>query len=187
MKNIIMTLSALALCLQAQGHDTTLTTKDGTTYNGITRERVEPDGLYIEYALPGGGIGMSKVKYGRLSSALQKHFGFDSGEAQAYEAAITQANDDVARELMHRYEVERDTRRARDAENLRAYPGRMLEIMKVNQALANAYYATCTSSGVPASSLSYGANFGAGRSSTETVSGPTGVDLFPDRYVKKTH
>src|SRR5580658_7828567 len=100
MKNTLITLAALALCLPAGAQASTISTTDGVTYADIKFERVEPDGLYIEYPLPGGGLGMSKIKFNRLSRAEQKKFGFDSEAAHDYEAEITTANNNAAQELM---------------------------------------------------------------------------------------
>ena len=42
-----------------------LTTTDGKTYDHISVQRADPDGLYIEYTLPGNGVGSAKVKFTR--------------------------------------------------------------------------------------------------------------------------
>jgi hypothetical protein len=96
MKTIVVALIALGLCAQARS--TSLSTTDGTTFNNVTSQRVDPDGLYIEYTLPGGGLGMSKVKFARLSSDQQKQFGFDAAKARDYEAQAAKAADDYRQE-----------------------------------------------------------------------------------------
>lgn len=191
MKNIILTLTALALCLSAQAGNHTLTTTDGDTYTGITLARVEPDGLYIEYSIPGGGIGMSKVKFDRLNAAQQKQFNYSRSLARDYEAAVTQANDDAAQDLIHRAQVERDAQRQRDLENERAYPSRMVEITRLNAAQAALFYRTTAAEHVPTSSLIYGTDFTAGHPTSQTSYAPATPDIFPNRNVNtvttKTH
>jgi hypothetical protein len=49
-----------------------ITTTDGKTYDHITAQRTDPDGLYIEYAPGGKGMGGAKLKFNRLSADLQK-------------------------------------------------------------------------------------------------------------------
>ena len=51
MKALVFALLGVALCLPVQS--ATITTTDGVTYNNITAQRADPDGLYLEYALPG--------------------------------------------------------------------------------------------------------------------------------------
>ena len=99
MKKIVFALIVAGVCAQARS--TSLATTDGTTYNNITEERVDPDGLYIEYTLPNGGVGMSKVKFSRLSRDEQKQFGFDAGKAKDYEAKVAKANEDFRQECLH--------------------------------------------------------------------------------------
>jgi len=98
MKTAIVALIALGLCAQAKS--TTLSTADGTTYNNISQQRVDPDGLYIEYTLPNGGVGMSKVKFSRLSRDQQKEFGFDASKAKDYETKVAKANEDFRQECI---------------------------------------------------------------------------------------
>jgi hypothetical protein len=181
MKKFIITLGALALCAAAQAQYRTLTTMDGETFTGISYQRIEPDGVYIEYTLPRGGIGMSKVKCGRLPRALQKQYGFTVTAARDYEAAVAQANQDAAQDLIHRYEAERDAQRQRDAENERAYGRRMSEIWNLNVAQAAAFYRTTKSSGWTPNSTSfqnsYGASFTSGPISTQTTYSSVSSDL----------
>jgi hypothetical protein len=62
-----------------------ITTTDGKTYDHITAQRTDPDGLYIEYTLPGNGLGCAKLKFNRLSADLQKEYGYDAEAAKKYE------------------------------------------------------------------------------------------------------
>ena len=68
-----------------------LTTTDGKTYDHISVQRADPDGLYIEYTLPGNGVGSAKVKFTRLSAELQKQHAYDPAAAQQYATAQAQA------------------------------------------------------------------------------------------------
>jgi hypothetical protein len=63
-----------------------ITTMDGKTYDHITAQRADPDGLYIEYAPGGKGMGCAKLKFSRLSNDLQKQYGYDADAAKKYEA-----------------------------------------------------------------------------------------------------
>src|SRR5580700_8475488 len=96
MKTIVLALIGLGLCAQARSGN--LSTSDGVTYNNITAQRADPDGLYIEYSLPGGGLGMSKVKFSRLSPDQQKQFGYDAGKAKDFEAKVAAVTEDWRQE-----------------------------------------------------------------------------------------
>ena len=188
MKRIIITLAALALCVQARAQDNTLSTTDGISYTGITLKRIEPDGMYIEYTIPGGGIGMSKIKFERLSGAIRSQFGYSETAAHDYEASVAQANATVAQELNQRYEIERNARHQRESENERAYAGRMAEITRLNQAQAAAFYRNATIDWKQPGSFELSSGFTAGRSSTQTSYTPPALDLFPNRGVTiKSH
>ena len=109
-------------------------------------------------------------------------------DARDYEAQVAEANDKVAQELTHRYEVQRDTRLQRDAENQRAYPSRMAEITRVNADLAAAFYNTAKADPQANRTLVVSTGFTTGRVSTETSFGPAAPDLFPNRnYSTKSH
>jgi hypothetical protein len=62
-----------------------ITTMDGKTYDHITAQRTDPDGLYIEYTLPGNGMGVAKVKFSRLSARLRKLCGYNAEAGREYE------------------------------------------------------------------------------------------------------
>jgi hypothetical protein len=103
MKTFLIALIGLGLC--AQGNATSISTTDGVTYNNVTSQRVDPDGLFIQYTLPDGGIGMSKVKFSRLSSDQQKQFGFDAAKARDYETQTAKANEDFRQQCVHMEQV----------------------------------------------------------------------------------
>ncbi len=88
MKAKIATLMAMAVvCRSAMAIDAfpAITTTDGKTYDHITAQRVDPDGLYIEYAPTGTGMGSAKLRFSRLSGDLQKQYGYDADAAKKYE------------------------------------------------------------------------------------------------------
>lgn len=92
---IIATLVAIAVASRvALAVDTlpSITTTDGKTYEHITELRTDPDGLYVEYAPGGKGIGSAKIKFSRLSADLQKQYGYDADAARKYEDATYKAN-----------------------------------------------------------------------------------------------
>jgi hypothetical protein len=67
-----------------------MTTLDGTTYKGVTVQRVDPDGLTIGYASAGGGTGAVKIKFKNLPDDLQRQYKYDPDKAAAYEARQAQ-------------------------------------------------------------------------------------------------
>jgi hypothetical protein len=98
MKTLIMGVIVAGLCIQ--GRAASLSTTDGRTYENITMQRADPDGLYIEYTLPGGGLGMSKVKFTRLTADQQKQYGYDATKAKEFEAGVAKANQEYRDESM---------------------------------------------------------------------------------------
>ena len=181
MKRIIITFAALALCFAARAQDNTLSTTDGVAYRGISFQRVEPDGIYIEYAIPGGGMGMSKIKFDRLPRNVQKQFGYNKDTARDYEAQVAQANQDAANELNQRYETRQAARRQRDQENQNAYAGRMAEMSRINAAQAAAFYRSMTSNPQSERSIEYGTQGTTGHVSTQTTFTTLTPDIFPNR------
>ena len=121
---VLSLLVALALCMPARSN--TITTTDGVAYNNVTTQRADPDGLYIEYTLPGGGVGMSKVKYSRLSADQQKQFGFDAAKAHDYEAQVAKANEDFRQESLRDEQIAQAARRAREQRDDNSLNDRLL-------------------------------------------------------------
>lgn len=133
--SILLALIGLGLCLQA--HSENLSTIDGATYNHITAQRVDPDGLYIEYSLPGGGFGMSKVKFSRLSLDQQKQFGYDASKAKDFEAQVAKATDDWRQESVRWDQiskVERVARQMRETEMEKVMNDRIIALAQLKQA-----------------------------------------------------
>lgn len=143
MKTVVLAFIALGLCAQVRG--TSLSTADGTTYNNITEQRVDPDGLYIEYTLPNGGVGMSKVKFSRLSSDQQKQFGFDASKAKDYESKVAKANEDFREESV-RVEQASQTRiaaqQARSDQEEKNFNERLIALAQLKTAEAELARAT---------------------------------------------
>ena len=137
-KNIIA-LIGLGLCVQAEA--ASLSTTDGTTYDHITTQRIDPDGLYIEYTPPGGGIGMSKVKFSRLSEDQQRQFGYDADKAKAHTAQVAKANAEFRDESI-RWEqlaqAQRVVRQQRELEEEKIQTEKLMALAQLNPAQASA-------------------------------------------------
>jgi hypothetical protein len=133
MKTTVFALLAFGLCAQAYSI-TSLSTTDGSTYNNITTQRVDPDGLYIEYTLPGGGVGMSKIKFSRLTPDQQKQFGFDAGKAHDYEASVAKANEDFRQDALRMDQLSSAARQTREADNERVLEQRATVRSQLNAA-----------------------------------------------------
>ena len=67
-----------------------ITTLDGTTYKGVTVQRVDPDGLTVGYTSAGGGPSAVKIKFKNLPDDLQRQYKYDPDKAAAYEARQVQ-------------------------------------------------------------------------------------------------
>jgi len=52
-------------------------TLNGTIYNNVYVEKVEPDGIIVSYTLAGGGMGMTKIYLYELSDELRQRYGFN--------------------------------------------------------------------------------------------------------------
>lgn len=130
-------LVAIGLCLQAHGES--LSTTDGATFDKISFKRVEPDGLYIEYTPPGGGVGMSKIKFSRLSPEQQKEFRYDPDKAKDYESKVARAAADWRQENL-RWEqaakAEIMARQARETQEDQADLYRIMAMAQLKQAEA---------------------------------------------------
>jgi TRAP-type C4-dicarboxylate transport system substrate-binding protein len=138
MKARILILMALGLC--ASIHAETLSTTDGTRYDNITFKRVDPDGLYVEYVLPGNGLGMTKVKFSRLSDDQRKEFGYDATKAKDFEAQTAKANEDWRANALRMESEARVTRAQQDAQaaqELSAQTQRLLAMAQLKQAEAD--------------------------------------------------
>lgn len=155
MKTTIFALIALSFCIQARS--TSLTTIDGVTYNNITTQRVDPDGLYIEYATSNGGVGMSKVKFSRLSADQQKQFGFDATKAHNYEVQVAKANEDFRQESARFDQIVQATARAREERDEKALNDRMVAMSQFN-----ASQITPPPDSVPGYNYSYGGYYDGG-------------------------
>jgi hypothetical protein len=122
---VVVSLS-LGICFQASAES--LSTADGTTYNHITTKRVDPDGLYIEYTPDGGGLGMSKVKFSRLSEDQRKQFGYDEAKARDFEAQHAKAMEAWQAENVR---MEKDSRARMDAQVAQANQDEALQTQRI--------------------------------------------------------
>jgi hypothetical protein len=73
-----------AAALVPRGSD--LVTTDGTVYRQAQVERVEPDGIAVTFAPPGGGIGMAKLKFRNMPEDVQRQYGYNARQSAEYEA-----------------------------------------------------------------------------------------------------
>ena len=138
MKTLILALIGLGFCLAAKS--ASLSTTDGAIFNNITAQRADPDGLYIEYTLSGGGFGMSKVKFARLSQDQQKQFGYDPDKAKDYEAKVAKATEDARQESIRWEQTGREqraARRAQENELARIMNDRIIALAQLKQAQAD--------------------------------------------------
>jgi len=67
-----------------------ITTLDGKTYDKVTLEKVDPDGLLVRFAPVEGGSGSAKLKFRNLPPELRERFGYDPARASQYEIASAQ-------------------------------------------------------------------------------------------------
>lgn len=68
-------------------HFAKLTTLDGKTYEQVSVQKVQPDGLLVEFNLPGGGFGTAKLKFRNLPETVRERYSYDPRQAEAFEAA----------------------------------------------------------------------------------------------------
>jgi hypothetical protein len=80
-------------------------TTDGVTYNQVKLDRVDPDGLLVEFQPAGGGTGIARLKFAKLPISLQKQFGYDPGKAAGYEQEEKQAMVALAQKLQQAEEA----------------------------------------------------------------------------------
>jgi hypothetical protein len=71
-------------------HPAEITTVDGKTYAGLTVQKVDPDGLLVEYKPAGGGIGITKIKFKDMPANLQQQYHYDPNIAGAFETRQAQ-------------------------------------------------------------------------------------------------
>jgi hypothetical protein len=69
----------------------TITLNSGKTYESARLVSADPSGLTIEYAPPGGGIGLAKIRFSSLPDSLARDFGYDPAKAAAFDAEQGQA------------------------------------------------------------------------------------------------
>ena len=156
MKRIILVLIGLGLCVQARSES--LSTTDGITYNNITTQRADPDGVYIEYTLPGGGLGMSKIKFSRLSSDQQKQFGYDANKSRDFEAKVAKAEEDFRQDSIRREQTaqaQRVVEQNREDQQAQVVNDRIMALAQLKQAEADLARATGDNGG-------YGGGFSLG-------------------------
>jgi hypothetical protein len=71
-------------------HFAQITSLDGKTYQDVVVQKVQPDGLLVEFKTPGRGFGTAKLKFRNLPEAVRAHYKYDAREAEAFEASQAQ-------------------------------------------------------------------------------------------------
>ena len=94
----------------------TLTTRDGTTYEHAMVLGKMPDALLIKYTSASGSVGVAQLKFEQLPFAMQQRYGYSPQEAAAYAAEARRA--EAQRQAQRRAEELAATARA--AERRRA-------------------------------------------------------------------
>jgi hypothetical protein len=71
-------------------HFDQITTLEGKTYQDVTVQKIQPDGLLVEFKTPGGGFGSAKLKFRNLPGAVRDRYSYDVRQADAFEASQAQ-------------------------------------------------------------------------------------------------
>jgi hypothetical protein len=69
------------------GFPARITTLAGRTYEKVILEKVDPDGLLVQFTPVEGGSGVAKLKFRELPPELREQYGYDPDRASDYEAA----------------------------------------------------------------------------------------------------
>src|SRR5215831_9445451 len=82
--------SGLLLCWSAVAQDNTsaptqITTSDGRTYQNVSVQRVDPDGLLVNYQPQPAGFGVAKLKFRNLPDSVREQYKYDADRANAFE------------------------------------------------------------------------------------------------------
>jgi hypothetical protein len=77
-----------------------LTTLNGQSFKGAHIEKVEPIGLVISYQIPGGGLGITTVRFQDLPDSIREKYGFDPKKAASFDAAQKKATADMTRHMI---------------------------------------------------------------------------------------
>jgi hypothetical protein len=154
-KTFAFTAALIGLGVGAQTYAGNLSTRDGMVYTNITKQRIDADGLYIEYTPPGGGMGVAKVKFSRLSKELQKRYDYDAGKAEEYEEQYALAVQGWREELQQRDKAKQD---ARDDLYARQVQSAQEQAARNERMIATGLQAEAAASAASAANSSYGAS-----------------------------
>jgi hypothetical protein len=102
----------------APGQASEIITGKGLVYRDVSVQKVEPDGLTIEYKPMGGGMGMAKLKFKELSESLQRQYGYDAEKAAAYESDRIKAVADAGQEARAKGQLEEFVRQQTEVATL---------------------------------------------------------------------
>jgi hypothetical protein len=84
-EQIQLAAAASSRTQSAPRHFASINTLDGKTYEGVTVQKIQPDGLLVEFNTPGGGFGTAKIKFRNLPPSVRDQYGFDAHQAEAFE------------------------------------------------------------------------------------------------------
>lgn len=87
--------SGLLLCWTAAAQNnapTQITTTDGRTYQNVSVQRVDPDGLVVSYEPQPSGFGVAKLKFRDLPDSVREQYKYDADRANTFEQQQAQAN-----------------------------------------------------------------------------------------------
>jgi hypothetical protein len=68
-----------------------ITTLDGKVYEKVSVQRIEPDGLLVEFSPRDNSFGTAKLKFRNLPTDLRERYGYDAARAEAFAASQAQA------------------------------------------------------------------------------------------------
>jgi uncharacterized protein YggL (DUF469 family) len=63
-----------------------IVTRDGHKFESAHIRKVEPDGITIEYSPSPAGVGIAKVQFTNLSTAIQNQYAYDPDKASNFQA-----------------------------------------------------------------------------------------------------
>ena len=97
----IIFVGVVTLCTALSAAETdSITTRNGVTYTNAVIQRVDPDGVVIEYVPRPGSIGIAKLKFANLSDELRKRYNYNAADAATFEqnqaAGIARRQEEIA-------------------------------------------------------------------------------------------
>jgi hypothetical protein len=82
----LIVVGVVTLCTALGAAETdSIATRNGITYTNAIIQRVDPDGVVIEYIPQPGSIGIAKLKFANLSDELRKRYNYNPTDAVTFE------------------------------------------------------------------------------------------------------